>query len=151
MSCRADREQFLTASCGDDAWFKKHVVSLLQADEESGDSFATRSVLGGCLLRQKKYPEAELSLLAAYQGMQEHESQIAAAAAGGDFKYLAAVPRVPVMKAHPRLRAVQLAVQVRKQEAGARLVALYEVTNRVIEAADWKQKLSEPQTNESEN
>ena len=38
-ACRAgaDRERFLTASCGDDAWLKNHVVSLLQADEESGD------------------------------------------------------------------------------------------------------------------
>ena len=40
-------------------------------------TFNTRSMLGGSLLGQKKYVEAEPLLLAAYAGMKQHEDKLA--------------------------------------------------------------------------
>jgi tetratricopeptide (TPR) repeat protein len=123
----------------------------IRENEMPGDwlTFATRSVLGGCLLRQEKYAGAELLLEDAYYGMKAHESQIATAATAGNFTYLSAVPRIAVTDAHPRVPAVQLAVYVRKQQAVESLVALFEATGRLTEAAAWKQQLEELQTPES--
>jgi eukaryotic-like serine/threonine-protein kinase len=76
-------------------------------------TFAARSLLGGCLLRQKKYAEAEPALLSGYEGMHQRETVI---------------PPTD----EPRLR-----------EASQRLVQLYEATDRPDQAARWKQKLAE--------
>jgi len=77
------------------------------------ETFCTRSVLGGILLGQKKYAEAEPFLLTGYQGMREREAQR------------------PIL------------IKTRLAEAAERLVQLYEETNRPGQAAEWKKKLAE--------
>ena len=72
-----------------------------------------RSLLGGSLLGQKKYAEAEPVLVSGYEGMKQREGQIPAVG-------------------KPRL-----------QEALQRLVQLYEATSRPEKAAEWRQKLTE--------
>jgi hypothetical protein len=71
-------------------------------------TFHTQSLLGGALLGQKKYAEAEPLLLAGYDGMKQREVQIPPQ---GKF---------------------------RLTEAVERLVQLYEATDRKDEAAKWK-------------
>jgi hypothetical protein len=83
-------------------------------------AFNDRSRLGGSLLGQKKYAEAEPRLLSAYEGMQQREDRIPAAD-------------------RPRLK-----------ETLQRLVQLYETTGRTEQAAAWKQKLAEFEKAESE-
>ena len=73
-------------------------------------TFNARSMLGGSLLGQKKYAEAEPLLLSGYEGMKQREAQIP-----GEGK--------------PRLT-----------EAMARLERLYEATARPGLAAEWKQR-----------
>lgn len=80
-----------------------------------------RSVLGGCLLGQKKYAEAEPLLLSAYEGMKQREAKIPAVG-------------------KPRLK-----------EALERLVQLYDATGRSDQAAEWKQKLAAFEKAESTN
>jgi hypothetical protein len=70
-------------------------------------------MLGGSLLGQKKYAEAEPLLLSGYQGMKQREDKIPA-------------------EGKPRLK-----------EAQRRLVQLYEATGRPDKAAEWKKKLDE--------
>jgi tetratricopeptide (TPR) repeat protein/predicted Ser/Thr protein kinase len=77
-------------------------------------TFNTRSVLGGTLLGQQKYAEAEPLLLSGYEGMKQREARVR----GGN--------------GEPRLR-----------EALQRLVQLYKATNRPEQAADWEGKLDE--------
>jgi serine/threonine protein kinase/TPR repeat protein len=74
-------------------------------------TFNARSMLGGSLLGQKKYAEAEPLLLAGYEGMKQREVSIPP-------------------EGKPRLR-----------ETLERLVQLYEATHRPGQAAEWKQKL----------
>ena len=76
-------------------------------------TFNSRSVLGGSLLGQKKYAEAEPLLLSGYEGMMQRENKIP-----------------PIGRS--RLR-----------ETHQRLVQLYEATGRLEDAAKWKQKLAE--------
>jgi hypothetical protein len=76
-------------------------------------TFAARSVLGGCLIEQKKYPEAEALLVWAYEGMKRRRT-------GG---------------------AIADATHLR--ETVQRLVQLYEQTNQPTRAAGWKQKIAE--------
>jgi tetratricopeptide (TPR) repeat protein len=76
-------------------------------------TFNARSLLGGSLLGQKKHAEAEPLLLAAYEGMKQHEA------------------RIPT-NGRPRLK-----------ETLQRLVQLYDATARPDQAAQWKQKLAE--------
>ncbi len=76
-------------------------------------TFNSRSQLGGSLLGQKKYAEAEPLLLSAYEGMRQRE---------------AAIP--PQGK-------------VRIQETLQRLVQLYEATGEPEKAAEWNKKLAE--------
>src|SRR5262249_831826 len=71
-------------------------------------TFNTQSMLGGALLGQKKYAEAEPLLLAGYQGMKKQEAQIP-----------------PQGK-------------VRLTEAVQRLVQLYEATGNPDEAAEGR-------------
>ena len=74
-------------------------------------TFNARSMLGGSLLGQKKYAEAEPLLLSGYEGMKQREVNI------------------------------PLEGKVRLSETLQRLVQLYEATNRPDQAAEWKQKL----------
>jgi eukaryotic-like serine/threonine-protein kinase len=75
---------------------------------------STRSTLGGCLLLEKKYTEAEPLLLSGYDGLAKAQERIP-----------------PSSKA-------------RFREAAERLVQLYEATDRPEQAAQWKQKLAGP-------
>jgi tetratricopeptide (TPR) repeat protein len=76
-------------------------------------TFNARSVLGGSLLGQKKYAEAEPLLLSGYEGMKQREDKIPASGK----------PRV--------------------KEALDRLVQLYEATGQSEKAAEWNRKLAE--------
>jgi len=76
-------------------------------------TFNTRSMLGGSLLGQKKYADAEPLLLSGYEGMKQREDKIP-----------------PDGK--PRLK-----------EALQRLVQFYEATSQPDKAAEWKQKLAD--------
>jgi hypothetical protein len=71
-------------------------------------TFNTQSMLGGSLLGQKKYAEAEPLLLEGYQGMKQREAQIPKAG------------------------------QARLGEALDRLVELYEAWDKKAEAAKWR-------------
>jgi tetratricopeptide (TPR) repeat protein len=71
----------------------------------------TKSMLGGALLGQKRYAEAEPLLVAGYEGMMRREAMIP-----------------------PQAR-------ISLTEALERLVQLYEATNKPDEAARWRQEL----------
>ena len=74
-------------------------------------TFNTKSMLGGALLGQKKYAEAEPLLLAGYEKMKQREKTIP-----------------PEGK-------------IRIPEAIERLVQLYEATDRKDEVAKWRKEL----------
>jgi hypothetical protein len=74
-------------------------------------TFNTRSMLGGALLGQKKYADAEPLLLQGYEGMKERETKIPAQG------------------------------KIRLTEALERLVQLYEATGKKDQAAEWRKKL----------
>jgi eukaryotic-like serine/threonine-protein kinase len=76
--------------------------------------FDTRSQLGGSLLGQKKYDEAEPFLLEGYEGMMAREATIPA----------------PSKK--------------RLTEAGARVVQLYDARGQKDQADAWRKRLKEP-------
>jgi eukaryotic-like serine/threonine-protein kinase len=76
-------------------------------------TFNTRSVLGGALLGQKKYTEAEPLLVTGYEGMKKQTD------------------RIP-----PPVRGQRLT------EALERLVALYEGWGKPDQAAQWRQELA---------
>jgi tetratricopeptide (TPR) repeat protein len=76
-------------------------------------TFDTQSLLGGALLGQKKYAEAEPLLLAGYEGMRQRGAQ--ATATG----------------------------KVRLAEALERLVQLYDATGRKDQADQWRKQLEE--------
>jgi eukaryotic-like serine/threonine-protein kinase len=88
--CLAIREQELP-----DDWRRSNALSLL----------------GGALLGQKQYAEAEPLLRQGYEGMKQREAKI------------------------PEPAKVRLA------EAAERLVRLYEATNRPDKARTWREKL----------
>jgi hypothetical protein len=74
-------------------------------------TFNTKSMLGGALLGQKKYADAEPLLLAGHEGMKAQEAKIPPQG------------------------------QVRIPEAIERLVQLYEATGKTEEAARWQNEL----------
>ena len=76
-------------------------------------TFDARSALGGSLLAQKRYAEAEPLLLSGYEGLKQRREKIPA-------------------EHKPRLK-----------QAVERLVQLYEGTGRPEQAAEWKKKLAE--------
>ncbi len=82
---------------------------------DSWNTFNTKSMLGGALLGQKKYADAEPLLLKGYQGMKEREKTIPPQ--GED--------RLP--------------------EAVERLVQLYEELAKNDEAAKWRTELQKPE------
>jgi TolA-binding protein len=77
-------------------------------EPDAWTTFNTQSLLGGALLGQKKYAEAEPLLLKGYQGMKKQEAKIP-----------------PQGK-------------VRLSEALERLARLYEATNKPDEARKWR-------------
>jgi eukaryotic-like serine/threonine-protein kinase len=83
-----------------------------QPDEWS--TFNTRSTLGGSLLSQKKYAEAEALIVEGYEGMKAREARIP-----------------PPGK--PRLT-----------DAAERVVKLYEAWGKPEKAAEWRARLSKP-------
>jgi len=80
---------------------------------DTWQTYNTKSALGGALLEQREYGEAEPLLLAGYEGLQKAD------------------PSLPSV-AKPRIR-----------EAIQRLVSLYEQTGRPAQAAQWKAKLAD--------
>jgi serine/threonine protein kinase/Flp pilus assembly protein TadD len=74
-------------------------------------TFDARSLLGGSLLGQKKFAEAESLLLSAYEGMKQREARIPASS------------------------------KTRLKEALRRISQLYEQAGPADRAAEWKQKL----------
>jgi hypothetical protein len=79
-------------------------------------TFNTESLLGGSLLGQKKYADAEPLLLAGYEGMKEREARIPARG------------KVPLT------------------EALERLVQLYDAWGKPERAKEWRQKLEQAKT-----
>ena len=73
--------------------------------------FNTRSMLGGCLVGQEKYAEAERMLLTSYEGLKTREA------------------RIPSM------------FKDRLAEAAGRIVALYQAWGRPDQARAWQAKL----------
>jgi tetratricopeptide (TPR) repeat protein len=78
---------------------------------DAWETFNTRSLLGGALLAQQKYADAEPLLLAGYEGLKQREKMI----------------QPPDLVCIP--------------EAIERLVQLYEATGRKDEAAKWRKEL----------
>jgi tetratricopeptide (TPR) repeat protein len=101
--------------CGQFAAAESHYRACLavrQAKEpDAWSTFNTQSMLGGTLLGQKKYSEAEPLLVAGFAGMEDRKASIPE---GGK-------PRLP--------------------EAARRLVELYSALDRPTEVAKWKAKL----------
>jgi tetratricopeptide (TPR) repeat protein len=84
-------------------------------------TFNARNMLGGSLLGQKKYAEAESLLLAGYEGMMQREDKIPANG------------------------------KARLKESIQRLIQLYEATDQTEKAAEWSKKLAEFDQPEAEN
>jgi eukaryotic-like serine/threonine-protein kinase len=82
-----------------------------KSEPDAWTTFNSKSMLGGALLGQKKYAEAEPLLLAGYQGLKEREATMS-----------------------PRDK-------VRVTEAMERLVQLYDALGRKDEAAKWHKEL----------
>jgi len=82
-----------------------------KAQPDEWSTFNARSLLGGSLLGQKKYAEAEPLLLSGYEGMKAREAKILA-------------------QGKPRLA-----------EAGERVVKLYEAWGQPEKAREWRKKL----------
>jgi tetratricopeptide (TPR) repeat protein/tRNA A-37 threonylcarbamoyl transferase component Bud32 len=83
-----------------------------KAEPDAWTTFNTRSELGGALLGQRKYAEAEPLLVKGYEGMKVREAQIPA----------------PSKK--------------RLGEAAARIVPFYEAWGKPEKAAEWRTKLA---------
>ncbi len=79
---------------------------------DAWQTFNTKSLLGGALLGQKKYADAEPLLLAGYEGMKQREKTIPEQG------------------------------KVRIPEAIERLVQLYEATGKKDDAAKWRKELA---------
>jgi hypothetical protein len=82
---------------------------------EAWTTYYAQSLLGGALLGQEKYAEAEPALVQGYEGLKARESQI------------------PTLLARHRVA-----------EAGRRIVQLYEAWGRPEKAAEWRVKLAGP-------
>jgi len=82
-----------------------------KAQPDEWSTFNARSLLGGSLLGQKKYAEAEPLLLSGYEGMKAREARIPA-------------------PGKPRL-----------SEAGERVAKLYEAWGQPEKAREWREKL----------
>jgi serine/threonine protein kinase/Tfp pilus assembly protein PilF len=94
-----------------DALIRECLAIRETKESDAWTTFNTQSMLGGVLLGQKKYAEAEPLLLNGYEGMQQREKTIP-----------------PEGK-------------IRLVEALERLVQLYEATERADESAKWRKEL----------
>jgi serine/threonine protein kinase/tetratricopeptide (TPR) repeat protein len=92
--------------------FKEALVIREKRLPDDWRTFNTQSLLGGSLLSQKKYADAEPLLLRGYEGMKQRDEKIPADA------------------------------KIRIQEALQRLVQLYDETSRAQQAVEWKAKLT---------
>jgi serine/threonine protein kinase/TolA-binding protein len=90
------------------------IATREQTDADGWRTFWSRSLLGGALLGQKKYAEAEPLLLGGYEGMKVRESTI------------------PVPE------------RARIAEALDRLVQLYDAWGKKEEAQAWRKKIQSP-------
>jgi non-specific serine/threonine protein kinase/serine/threonine-protein kinase len=84
-----------------------------QKEAEAWTTFNTQSLLGGALLLQKKYADAEPLLIQGYEGLKYREAQVPAAA------------------------------RSRLSEALERLVQLYDAWDKKDQAEKWRKKLAE--------
>lgn len=84
-------------------------------------AFYAQSMLGGALLGQKKYTEAEPILLKGYEGMKQRDAKI------------------------PKEGKVRLT------EAVTRLVQLYDAWGKPAEAAKWRKELSQRKPTEDKS
>ena len=91
--------------------FRECLAIREQAQPDLWSTFNARSLLGGSLLGQKKYAEAEPLLLSGFEGMKAREA------------------KVP-LKSKNRL-----------PEAVGRIIQLYEAVGKADEAARWRAKL----------
>ncbi len=96
-----------------EAMWRESLAIREKKTPDDWQTFNVRSRLGGSLLQQKKYAEAEPLLLSGYEGMKQRESRIST-------------------QDKPRIK-----------EALERLAQLYEATSRPDQAAEWKRKLVE--------
>jgi tetratricopeptide (TPR) repeat protein len=91
----------------------RECLEMRAKNPDAWQTFNSKSMLGGALLGQKKYADAEPLLLDGYEGMKKREKTIQ-----------------PV--GLPRLK-----------EAGARIVELYEAWDKPDKAKEWREKLKE--------
>jgi eukaryotic-like serine/threonine-protein kinase len=85
-----------------------------KAQPDEWSTFNTRSLLGGSLLGQKKYGEAEPLIVAGYEGMKAREAKIPP-------------PGMP-----------------RLAEGGERVIRLYDEWGKKDKAAEWRTRLAKP-------
>jgi serine/threonine protein kinase len=95
-----------------EAYLRECLSIRESAQPDAWTTFNADALLGGALLGQKKYAEAEPLLLKGYEGMKQRESQIPKEAKGN------------------------------LAEAAERLVALYDAWGKPAEAAKWRQELA---------
>jgi eukaryotic-like serine/threonine-protein kinase len=96
-----------------EALFRESLAIHEKQQPENWVTFDCRSMLGGNLLAQKKYAEAEPLLVSGFEGIKQREQ------------------RIPIHRRESLGKAL------------ARLVELCEATNRPDQAAQWKQKLAD--------
>jgi tetratricopeptide (TPR) repeat protein len=104
---RLERKQWVEA----ETVLRECLAIRLAKDPDAWTTFNSRSQLGGALLGQGQYAEAEPLLVQGYTGMKEREAKIPASA------------------------------RVRLTEAVERLVQLYESLGKPAEAAKWRDAL----------
>ncbi len=95
-----------------EAYLREGLAIRRQTSPDAWETFHTTCLLGGALLGQKKYADAEPLLRAGYEGMKQREA-----------------------KAPPAGKA-------RLTEAAGWLVALYQAWGKPDEAAKWRQELA---------
>jgi serine/threonine protein kinase len=92
---------------------REHLAISQKKQPDNWKTFDAQSMLGGALLGQQKYAEAEPMLLAGYEGMRQRATKIPATG------------------------------KVRRTEALERLVQLYDAWGKPDEAAKWRKQLEE--------
>jgi hypothetical protein len=85
-----------------------------KAQPDQWSTFTTRSMLGGSLLGQQKFADAEPLILAGYEGMKAREAKIPP-------------------PGRPRVA-----------EGGERVIRLYEEWGKKDKAAEWRTRLAKP-------
>jgi eukaryotic-like serine/threonine-protein kinase len=99
---------------------REWVAMRESASPDEWETFGARGILGGILLRQAKYAEAEALLLSGYAGLKQRAANLPGTG------------------------------QQRLEKTLQRLVQLYELTESPEQAAQWKQELAEFQKIQAE-